>query len=253
MTDLLERRKTLHRKIEDFESQLDVLEEKLSKLQPLADLGMVWAMTAHELNNILMPIVNYAQLALQNPDDAALNQKALQKALTLSERAGVVLKKVMSLANSEQFERKQYLLETVFEEVFEGIGREFSKDKIRVKHDYDPQTHIWADLTTIQQVLMNLLINARQAMVPRGGQLKILAEQTGDGTRIEISDTGRGIPVDQLKDIFNPFFTSGKEGGNGLGLAFCRKVIEKHGGCITVESQLGKGTHFKILLPKYAE
>lgn len=253
MTDLLDRRKTLHRQIEDFEGRLEQMEAKLDQLQPLADLGTAWAMTAHELNNILMPITNYAQLALQNPDDTHLNQKALEKALKLGEKAAIVLKKVMAFANAEQFEKRQHQLSEVLDDVFACIGRDFAKDKIRVTLDFDTKTCIWADRTTLQQVLMNLLINARQAMLPKGGQLTIIAEETVDGTRIEISDTGRGIAPEHLKDIFAPFYTSGKENGNGLGLAFCQKVIEKHQGCITVESHLDQGTHFKILLPKYAE
>jgi signal transduction histidine kinase len=253
VTDLLDRRKTLHRQIEDFEGQLEVMEDKLSQLQPLADLGTVWSMTAHELNNMLMPIINYSQLALQNPDDAELNQKALQKALLLSERAGLVLKKVMALANSSDFQKQMHCFGDVLDDVFACIGRDFSKDKIRVIRNFDENIQIAADLTTIQQVLMNLLINARQAMTPKGGQLTISAAESADGTRIEIADTGKGICPEQLKNIFTPFYTSGKEDGNGLGLAFCQKVIEKHQGCITVESQLNRGTHFKILLPKYAE
>ncbi|MHC5173904.1 MAG: histidine kinase dimerization/phospho-acceptor domain-containing protein, partial [Planctomycetota bacterium] len=94
MTSLLENRKSLHRQVVDSQMQFEALDAKLQQLQPLATLGMAWAMTAHELNNLLTPIVSYAQLALQNPHDAELSEKALKKAERLSTQAGQMLEKV---------------------------------------------------------------------------------------------------------------------------------------------------------------
>ncbi len=254
MSELLEKRKALHQRVEDIEEKCRALEEALSGLQPLANLGMAWAMTAHELNNLLMPILNYSQLALQNPQDAALCEKALQKSLLLSERAKDVMDKVMMLAHPDQCgqaEKETLSLNSILDNVFTCIGRDFEKDGIRVTRQVSDCIQIKADGTTIQQVFMNLLLNARHAMLTKGGQLMIAAEETADGTVIQISDTGPGIAPEKLKDIFSPFCTFGKTHGNGLGLAFCRKVIEHHNGCITVDSRPESGTRFKILLPKY--
>ncbi len=254
MSELLEKRKALHQRVEDIEEKCRALEETLSGLQPLANLGMAWAMTAHELNNLLMPILNYSQLALQNPQDAALREKALQKTLLLSERAKDVMDKVMMLAHSDQGDQTEIetlALNSILDNVFTCIGRDFEKDGIRVIRQVSDCIRIKADGTTIQQVFMNLLLNARHAMLAKGGQVTITAEETADGTVIQISDTGPGIDTEKLKDIFSPFCTFGKTQGNGLGLAFCRKVIELHHGCITVDSRPGSGTRFKILLPKH--
>lgn len=251
MADLLERRKALHQQVEDAEEKFNRLEDKLTELQPLANLGMAWAMTAHELNNLLMPILNYSQLALQNPEDKALCEKALQKSLRLSQRAGDMLEKIMTIAGRGQAEKEKHSLNQILDDVFVCMGRDFEKDKIRVIREIDGSIQLWADATAIQQVFMNLILNARHALLEKGGQLKITARQTADGTVIQISDTGQGIAPERLKEIFTPFYTSGREDGKGLGLAFCQKVIEAHGGYIQADSTLNHGTTFKIMLPKY--
>jgi signal transduction histidine kinase len=219
-------------------------------MQPLVNLGMAWALTAHELNNLLTPIANYAELALQNPQDTALAEKALSKAQRLSTQAGQILEKVMTLANSEPAEKQEIILSSLLEDVFGAIGRDFSKDKIKLVLDFENDLTIFADANALRQVLMNLILNAGHAMQEKGGTLKIAVTEEAECTRIEISDTGCGIAPEKLREIFTPFYTDGKKNGNGLGLAFCRKVIESHGGCISVDSQLDTGTHFKILLPK---
>ncbi|MHC5095589.1 MAG: histidine kinase dimerization/phospho-acceptor domain-containing protein, partial [Planctomycetota bacterium] len=110
MTSLLENRKSLYQQIVDSQMQFEAVDAKLQQLQPLANLGMAWAMTAHELNNLLTPIVSYAQLALQNPQDVELTEKALKKAERLSTQAGKMLEKVMALANAEETPKQAHLL-----------------------------------------------------------------------------------------------------------------------------------------------
>lgn len=251
MADLLQQRKTLHRQAEEATGKLKCLEDRLTEMEPLANLGMAWAMTAHELNNLLMPVLNYAQLALQNPEDAALTEKALQKSLLLSQRAGKILEKIMTVAGQGKTEKEHCPLEQLLDDVFTCLGRDFEKDKIRVIRQVDEHIQVWADSTALQQVLMNLILNARHAMSEKGGRLTIKATRTTDGTIIRISDTGVGIAPEKLKEIFTPFFTSGKKNGNGLGLSFCRKVIEAHAGYIQADSKVDQGTTFKIMLPNY--
>ena len=251
MADLLEQRKSLHGRVKETEEKYQALEDAVMRLQPLANLGMAWAMTAHELNNLLVPVISYSQLVLQNPGDTALSEKAARKSVLLGERATAILEKIMMLAAEKPIQKEKHSLNQLLDNVFTCISRDFKKDHIRVIRDIDEDIEITADGIAIQQVFMNLLLNARHAMLEKGGELKISAEQTPDGTSIQISDTGCGIEPQMLKKIFTPFYTSGKDQGNGLGLAFCRKVIEAHSGFITVDSSPGGGTRFKILLPKY--
>jgi signal transduction histidine kinase len=250
LISLLENRKSLHQQIVDSQMQIEALDAQLQQLQPLANLGMAWAMTAHELNNLLTPIVSYAQLALQNPHDSELSQKALKKAERLSTQAGQMLEKVMTLANSDSAPKQVHTLSALLDDVFGCIGRDFSKDKIKLVLEFDDALKVQADAGFLRQVLMNLVLNAKHSMREKGGTLRITAAEDAELTRIEISDTGCGIAPEKILDIFTPFYTDGKRNGNGLGLAFCQKVIESHGGCISVDSQPNKGTHFKILLPK---
>jgi len=251
VNSLLEKRKTLHRRVGEWQEKCQALEEAVTQLQPLANLGMAWAMTAHELNNLLMPVINYSRLALQNPKDTPLSEKALQKSLLLSERAAIILEKIMMLANQGTVEKQRHNLNAVLDNVFLCIGRDFEKDKIQVTRNVDEDVQVMADIYAIQQVFMNLILNAHHAMLEKGGRLTISAEETAEGTSIEISDTGRGIEPATLEKIFTPFYTCGKDRGNGLGLAFCQKIIEAHGGFIAVDSKPKSGTRFKILLPKY--
>ncbi len=110
----------------------------------------------------------------------------------------------------------------------------------------------------IEQVLMNLILNARDAMLPGGGFLKVTASGDAEHVDIIVSDTGRGIPPEHLANIFRPFFTTktgkdrpaGSNSGSGVGLAFCRRIVDAHGGEISVTSQAGQGSTFTIRLPR---
>lgn len=251
MTRLLEARKSLHQQIEEVQQQYQQLQDQLEGIQPLANFGLAWAMTAHELNNLLTPIINYAQFALAHPEDPELTEKALQKVLALGQRSSRIIEKVLVLAGSEQMEKIDCLFGALLDEVLEGIGRDFTKDSIRIVRDFNPELTLRAEPDAIRQVLMNLILNAYHAMKETGGILRFTASENNETTCIELSDTGCGIEPEQLHSIFDAFYTSGKQNGKGLGLAYCRKVIESHGGCISADSCPGQGTHFKIVLPKY--
>jgi signal transduction histidine kinase len=124
--------------------------------------------------------------------------------------------------------------------------------KIQIPEDLK----VWAVPVQIQQVLMNLVLNAREAMLAGGGVLTIEAHTTANAVEIEVRDTGCGITTDNLKNIFETFFTTKRNKepqqhhGSGLGLVFCKEVIDAHGGCISVESKPDKDTSFKIILPR---
>ena len=230
--------------------QCDALEAQLRQLQPLANLGMAWAMTAHELNNLLTPIMTYAQLALKHPQDSELSEKALKKAERLSTQAGQILEKIMVLAHPGTNQVETCNVRALLNDVFGGIGRDFSKDGINLVLDVDAEFTVYADACSLRQVLMNLILNAYHAMRDKGGTLRIGACEEAEFYSIEISDTGHGIAPEKLHHIFTPFYTHGKHNGNGLGLAYCQKIIEAHGGCISAESEVGRGSRFRILLPK---
>jgi signal transduction histidine kinase len=137
------------------------------------------------------------------------------------------------------------------------LARDPQKDGIALRVQVQPDLYVWGDEVQLEQVLLNLLINARQAMLGKGGSLTIKAMrgEGADELKIQVIDTGPGIPEKLLPKIFQPFFTTkgtakkGEAKGTGLGLAICKEIIEHHKGNITVQSEVGKGTTFTIHLP----
>jgi signal transduction histidine kinase len=256
MTAILEKRRSLHRHVNSSTRRNEELQSQLAHLQALANIGTVSSMIAHEINNILTPLTSYAQLALNDPPDGALVRKALEKTIVNSGRAARILESLLALANGEKQHKKNSRLNLMVEDIFTCMCRDFSRDKIGVDTRIPEGLAVWAVPVQMQQVLMNLVLNARDAMLPKGGLLTIAASDCDDRVRIEVTDTGCGIASENVEHIFEPFFTTKNTNvvrghtGAGMGLAFCKYIVDAHGGDITVSSRLGEGTSFIITLPK---
>lgn len=222
----------------------------------MAALGELTSTATHEFNNVLMTIINYARLGIRNRDDES-RDKALTKILEASERASKITGTILAQARnrSESFEPtdlKGIILDTLM-----LLEREMNKYRVAVTTDLDPDTKpALVSGNQIQRVLLNLMINARQAM-GEGGEIVIRLQPSSESGFIElmIRDSGSGIPQETLPHIFDPFFStkngpdeSGK-GGTGLGLAACKEIIDAHHGKIRVDSTVGVGTAFTIRLP----
>jgi len=255
---VLERRTTLHHQVRKQEEINEALTSQINKLQPLANLGLVSAMIAHEMNNILTPLGSYAELSMSNPDDIDLAKKTIQKTAINSARAAKILESMLVMAKGQTQDKNVYNLKALIEEVFTLIARDFSKDRIKVTVDAAEDLTVYAEAICIQQVLMNLILNARDAIISSGkggGILSICGYRRDDFTVIEISDNGCGIEADNLKKIFEAFYTTKsnqqkpRDAGAGLGLAFCKKVVDDHNGNISVQSDPETTTTFKIALP----
>jgi signal transduction histidine kinase len=248
-------------RINEMQTQLDFLREQLTESQRLATIGTISAVIAHEFNNLLTPIVSYSHYALQsakseNPD-AVLIKKALTKSFQSSEKAGRICTSLLALARGESTAERVSVARLV-EETLLVLARDPQKDGIALRVHVQPELVVDADAVQLEQVLLNLLINARQAMYgTRGGSITIRAHQEPDSAelRLQVIDTGPGIPERVLPRIFEPFFTTkgnvkkGETKGTGLGLAICKEIIEHHGGRIEVQSEVGKGTTFSLYLP----
>ena len=257
MTSIIEKRLSLHKDLANQQQQNEALKYQISQLRAFANIGTATCMIAHEINNLLTPLTSYATLALNNPDDKSLTEKALQKAVRNCERASKVMESMLTMANGETQEKKNAQLIVLVEEIFTCLCRDFSKDGITVKIRIPEDLTVCAVPVQIQQVLMNLILNARDAMLSHGGILTIEARDTTNAVQIKVSDTGSGIEPADLEKLFEPFFTtkadknsSSQRSGSGLGLVFCKKIIDAYGGHISVESKPAKGSTFKISLPK---
>ncbi|MHC4655915.1 MAG: sensor histidine kinase [Planctomycetota bacterium] len=257
MTSIIEKRVSLHIRLAEHQQQNDALKTQNAQLQALANIGTVTHMIAHEMNNLLTPVGNYATLAMKSPDDKALVEKALQKTAQSCERATKIMESMLAMADGKMQEKKNARLIVLVEDIFTCLCRDFAKDGVTVNIQIPEDLRVWAVSVQIQQVLMNLILNARDAMLPRGGILDIKATENSDTVQIEVKDTGCGIKPDDLKNIFESFFTTKTDkssasrcSGSGLGLAFCKKIIDAHGGRISVESKPAEGSRFTITLLK---
>ena len=239
------------------------LESQLLRSQRMESIGTLASGLAHDLNNVLAPIMMALEFLRDSVEDKGL-QTCLQTLEMCSLRGASIIRQVLMFARGVEGERlllnpKHLIIE------MERIAHEtFSRAiEIRTVLPKDPCV-ILGDATQIQQVLMNLCVNARDAM-PRGGTLAISLEKIdldeagarmhikakpGSYTVISVSDTGIGIPPELMDKIFDPFFTTKPVGqGTGLGLATTLGIAEKHGGFIQVESEPEKGTTFKVYFP----
>jgi signal transduction histidine kinase len=249
---------SLQRQMTDMQRRLDLLRDQLTESQRLATIGTIAAVIAHEFNNLLTPVVSYSQFALQSAQsgtpDMPLICKALTKAFQGAQKAGKICASMLSLARGES-SFSTVAVQSLVDEALTVLARDPQKDGIALRVQVQPDIFVNGDSVQLEQVLLNLLINARQAMLGKGGSLTIKAASVDDQVKIQVIDNGPGIPEKLLPKIFTPFFTtkatarSSEAHGTGLGLAICKEIIEHHHGRIEVESQEGKGTTFSLYLP----
>ena len=254
---------SLDQRLADLQTQLDKLRSQLMESQRLATIGTIAAVIAHEFNNLLTPIVSYCQFALQSAEgdnpDMALIRKALSKSFQSADKAGKICTSMLGLARGQSI-FGQVPVQRLVDETLLVMARDPKKDNIALRVQVQPDLTVFGDPVQLEQVLLNLLINARHAMLGRGGSITVKATRTdpGDDVKIQVIDTGPGIPEKVLGRIFEPFFTTkgtakkGEVKGTGLGLTICKEIVEHHKGRIEVQSEVGKGTAFTIILPANA-
>ncbi len=221
-------------------------EEKL-KLQHLESLGVLAGGVAHDFNNILTVIMGKASLALIKTTDEKI-KPMLNSIADATGRAKGLTQQLLTFAKGGTPEKKLIDLNHLLKEV---VGFSISGSNVKTIYNLNHKFAIEADYSQLSQVIQNLAINAVQAM-PDGGNLTILTEDIESNdlhfVKIIFKDEGCGIPEEYLNKIFNPYFTT-KSSGSGLGLSVCHSIIKRHGGKISVNSILNKGTTFEIILP----
>lgn len=236
-------------------AETDSLRQQLLQAQRLSSVGELASSIAHEFNNILTTIINSAKLGSRNAD-VAEKQQAFERVIKAGQRAAAIAGGMLGFARKSATHRAKCDLARLVEEVLVLTEKDLSKHRIQVETRIHTRPVVMAVPGQIEQILVNLVINARQAM-PGGGRLKIEVgeNEAADVAEVRIADTGVGIPPEQLRQIFEPFFTTKEpdeygRGGTGLGLSVCRQIIEQHHGRIRVESVVGKGSAFTLKLPR---
>jgi two-component system, NtrC family, sensor kinase len=252
---------TLEEKVNERTQELRLAEAEVARGEKLASIGQLAAGIAHELNNPLTGVLTFTHLLRKKMPDGSQDAEDLDLVIRETKRCASIIRRLLDFAREKTPEKALVNLNGLIEETVRFVERSAALQQIEIAMDLDadlPPLLVDADL--IKQVLMNILVNAQQAIEDHG---KILVEScvkrrrlAGTSTEpmpvveIAISDNGCGIPKANLQRIFDPFFTSKEVGkGTGLGLSVSYGIVRSHGGEIEVESTEGEGTTFRIYLP----
>jgi signal transduction histidine kinase len=240
-------------------TETEQLRAQLLQAQRLSSVGALASSVAHEFNNILTTIINYAKMAQRPSIDETSRNQCLEKILKGGQRAATIIASMLGFARNNSTQMELTDIVALVEEVLVLTDKDLSKHRVQVEKKYEGRPEAWVVAGQLEQVLLNLIINARQAM-PRGGRLRIDVRENSVTQMVEVkvTDTGMGIPVERLPLIFEPFYTTKEpdengHGGTGLGLSVCRQIIEQHHGRIRVESVVGRGSTFTVKLPLKGE
>jgi signal transduction histidine kinase len=245
--------KQLQNKIDELENTLNRLNQAQAQLihsEKLASVGRLAAGIVHEICNPLNVISGHAQMLLMDVDKDTAFAKSLRIIDDYVSRTSRIANNLLKFARPSQPQVSALEVNQVIEEILSFLeNRIFLKNIKIVKHLTPSLPHIFGDSQQLQQIFLNMILNAEQAM-PEGGNLIISTKLTPEKDFVEISfkDTGCGIPKQNIDKIFDPFFTT-KEGGTGLGLSVSYGIIKVHKGTIDVESKEGEGSTFTIKLP----
>ena len=243
---------SLEEKVEERTKEIKKIEVQLRRSEKLASLGKLVAGIAHEINNPLTGVLLYSSILT---NDSRLDQALkpdLERITSESQRCADIVSRLLEFSREAVPRKEAVSLNALLDKVISLVHNQPTFNEISIIRDYSGNmTDILVDPNQIQQVFVNLFINASHAM-PSGGTLTIhtCMSERDELACAEISDTGHGIDADNLNHIFDPFFTT-KADGTGLGLSISYGIVENHGGKIEVKSILGEGTTFTIMLPIY--
>jgi len=238
----------------EMERALRRTQEQLLQSEKLAAMGRLTSQVAHELNNPLYGIMNTLELLKTEISPQSKRRKILEMAHSETIRLSEMLRKMLSFSKPDQEERQPVEINSVLDEILLLHEKQFRENDIKIDSRLaDGLNLVHASKNQLRQVFLNMIANARDAM-PNGGTLTVTTAGNSAEISVEISDTGIGIPEENLKKIFDSFFTTKDEvKGVGLGLSVCYGFIKDHGGDIKVKSQEGVGTTFTITLPVHAD
>lgn len=246
----------------------DRFEAELRQAQKMEAIGALAGGIAHDFNNILTAIMGYAQLAEQDLEKDSLPYKNLQEVLKASYRARDLVKQILTFSRQAAQQLQPVKVKLLIRETLKLL-RASLPSTIEIRQDIGSEAKVLSDPTQIHQIMMNLCTNAAYAMRGKGGILEVnLKDQEleadsiprhpdlkpGKYLLLEVTDTGHGIPPSIMDRIFDPFFTTKEQGaGTGMGLSVVHGIVKSLGGAITVYSDVGKGSTFRVYMPSVAE
>lgn len=260
--ELQELVQNLELKVEERTQELRVAEAEIAQGEKLASVGVLAAGIAHELNNPLTGVLTFSSLMRKKMPDGSEDAEDLDLVIRETRRCAAIIKRLLDFAREKVPVKGWFNLNQVIEDTVRFTDRAASLRQIAITSDLDPELpQVWGDADLIKQVVLNILVNAQQAIEEQGSiyvasHPYIARTPAKPGVEalpmveVVVRDTGCGIPESNLQRIFDPFFTSKEVGkGTGLGLSVSYGIIKAHGGRINVESVVGEGTTFRIYLP----
>lgn len=255
----------LHRN--EYEAERKQMEKNMRQLQKREAIGSLAGGVAHDFNNILSPIIGFAELLQEDIPEESFLQESVYEILTAAKRARELVRQILSFSRETEQEIRPVKPHLVIKEIIRLIYSTIPR-RITIKENIDVASRmIMADPTQLHQVAMNLITNAMQAMQDTEGVLEISLKNThldynrelpqllaGPYVMLTVSDTGTGITPETIEKIFDPYFsTKPKDKGTGLGLSVAQGIVRNYGGRIEVESMPGEGTIFNVLIPSIAD
>ena len=252
--------------LRQWEEKYQTLEQQLLQSQKMESIGLMAGGVAHDFNNLLTVILGNVQLGLAGIDRSHPHYEILSKIQEEAKKASAITRRLLAFSRRQVLQRKVINLVDQINNLSRMLSRLIGED-IELRIEFGQEVgYVYLDEAVLDQVVMNLAVNAREAM-PEGGVLTLQARNVsldeafcrlypfvkpGDYVRLSIIDTGVGMEEWVLQRIFEPFFTT-KEGGTGLGLAVVYGVVKQHKGYIIASSQVGKGSRFDIYFPIHLE
>lgn len=226
------------------------LEEQLLQSEKLSSIGLLAAGVAHEVNTPLTGISSYAQMLLQQVPESDAKHKLLEKIRIQTLRASAIVNNLLNFSRTSDTQFREVEINKCLDDTLQLLEPQMRNSRVEIVRNYGENlAAAYGNASKLQQVFMNLIINARDAM-PNGGRLTIQTRMVDTSLVVDFRDTGGGIAPEHIARIYDPFFTTKDVGqGTGLGLALSYGIIQEHGGRIFVESRLNEGTHFTIKLP----
>ncbi len=242
---------TLEQKVQERTRELQQVQDQLIRAGKMAAIGELAAGVAHEINNPLTGVLTFSSLMLKKADENHPWKKDLENIVTQTTRCRNIVRGLLDFARQRKPDKKEWDINKLVDQTLTLVDKQAVFQNIRVIKELKPSIPmLFVDGDQIQQVFMNILLNAADAMTEKGGTLTIQTELKDGMATVSFTDTGCGIPKEHLPKLFDPFFTTKQTGkGTGLGLAISYGIIQSHNGDIEVESEVGKGSTFRVKLP----
>ncbi|NIN63361.1 MAG: response regulator [Anaerolineae bacterium] len=245
---------TLYDELRKNIEHLKLSQQELIQSSKLAAVGTLAAGVAHEFNNLLAAISGHTELGLVSSDMQEI-KRALEVVMTSVDRARRITTNLLTFARRRETKMEVTDITEAVENPLQLLERDLEKSNVEIVRKYYETPPVHCDVNQLSQVCLNLITNARDAMLPDGGTLTVQVKQDGDEVVLAFADTGSGIPDYVMENLFQPFVTTkgplggGEMTGSGLGLSVSYGIVKNHGGTIDVDTQPGRGSTFTVRLP----